>query len=258
MVSPRFHITDDVMAYARVATGYRPGGPNVGVAGVPPQVDADTLVNYEIGLKSELLDRRAMLDVAVFYIDWSDIQITVVDPATNISYNANAGSARSRGVELTSTYSPVNGLTFGLNASYTDAILTSDLPANAPPLGWRDGDRLPYAPRWNASATVDYAVPLTGTWSAQFDAGYRYIGDRYSDPPGYPLAVRMGDYRVFDASAAVSDERWTVRLYARNLTDERAYLSSSIATEPLSGALDHIEATILQPRTIGLSVDLRF
>jgi outer membrane receptor protein involved in Fe transport len=51
-VSPRWHLTDDTMLYARVATGYRPGGPNTIVPGMPPQVDADELTNYELGFKS--------------------------------------------------------------------------------------------------------------------------------------------------------------------------------------------------------------
>ena len=50
-VNARYHFTDQVMAYGRIATGYRPGGPNVALAGVPPTVNSDTLTSYEGGIK---------------------------------------------------------------------------------------------------------------------------------------------------------------------------------------------------------------
>src|SRR3546814_17676395 len=64
------------MLYGRVATGYRPGGPNVIVPNVPPSVDADRMTNYEIGLKADLADRMVSVDAAFFWLDWTDIQVT--------------------------------------------------------------------------------------------------------------------------------------------------------------------------------------
>ena len=259
MVSARYHLSDDAMLYGRIARGYRPGGPNVGVAGVPPQVDADTLVNYELGLKATLLDGRAQVDLAAFYIDWSGIQINVTDPATSISYSANAGSAESQGVEFSASLKPVPPLLLGLNLAYTDAKLTSELPPNAPPqLGWRSGDRLPYAPKWNASLTAAYDVALPGDWSANVGGGVRYVGARLSDPESYPLAVRSGDYLVLDLNAQLARGPWVLHAFVRNLTDERAYLSAGQLTHPLTQAPHHIEATILAPRTVGLGLDVRF
>src|SRR3546814_7350659 len=69
-VSPQFHINEDAMLYGRVATGYRPGGPNVIVPNVPPSVDADRMTNYEIGLKADLADRMVSVDAAFFWMDW--------------------------------------------------------------------------------------------------------------------------------------------------------------------------------------------
>jgi outer membrane receptor protein involved in Fe transport len=190
----------------------------------------------------------------LFYIDWRDIQISKVDPTLNVSFNANGGTARSRGVELSTSYSPVRNFVIGFNASYVDATLTEDVPE----LNGRDGDRLSYAPKWDASLTADYDVRVTPLWSAHFGGGYRYVGDRYSDVQSSPFALRAPSYTVLDLNASVSNDRWTFRLYGRNLTDERAYLSPSAVTDPLSGAPDHVETAILQPRTIGLSADVRF
>ena len=138
MLSPRFHVNEDVMIYARVASGYRPGGPNVALPGVPASRDSDTLVNYEIGLKSQSTDRRFLLDLAVFHIDWRDIQLTVAGAAGS-SFGINGGKAQSQGVELATSYSPVRGLRLGLNSAYTDATLSEDVPQ----LAGVSGDQLP-------------------------------------------------------------------------------------------------------------------
>src|SRR3546814_9726493 len=85
------------MLYGRVATGYRPGGPNVIVPNVPPSVDADRMTNYEIGLKADLADRMASVDVALFWMDWTDIQVTRA--FGGVSGGANGGKATSKGIE---------------------------------------------------------------------------------------------------------------------------------------------------------------
>ena len=54
-VSPRWHASTDTMLYARVASGYRPGGPNPRALDLPPTTVADTLTNYELGLKTQFL-----------------------------------------------------------------------------------------------------------------------------------------------------------------------------------------------------------
>src|SRR5262249_47768086 len=73
-----FHLDPDTMLYARVATGYRPGGGCVGCGnptlGQPDLFGPDTLTNYEVGLKGQLLDHRLQLELSAFLIDWNDIQ----------------------------------------------------------------------------------------------------------------------------------------------------------------------------------------
>src|SRR5205809_2380832 len=60
MVSPEFKLGKDLMLYARIATGYQPGGPNVAAPGVPPTVNSSTVTSYEGGLKSEFFDHRLL------------------------------------------------------------------------------------------------------------------------------------------------------------------------------------------------------
>ena len=106
-LAPRWRVSDDTMLYARVATGYRPGGPNVLTHSahiVPPTFNSDKATNYELGIKTDLFDGMLRLDAAVFYIDWEDIQLLVSDGV--VSGNGNGGTAESQGVEWAATLLP--------------------------------------------------------------------------------------------------------------------------------------------------------
>jgi len=252
MFSSRLHVSEDTMIYGRIANGYRPGGPNVPLAGAPRQVDADSLVNYEVGLKSQFYERRASLDVAVFYIDWSDIQLAVANGG--VSYLSNAGSAQSQGVELSAAFAVTQGLRLGLTAAYTDATLTEDVPA---PGTGRDGDRLPRIPKWSGSLTADYSFALHSDWTGRVGAGYRYVTRRLSDLESSPEVIEADSYSSLDLSAGVSSGSWSVRLFARNVTDERAELTNNIVSNAL-GQQQFVVGVPLQPRTIGLGLDVTF
>src|SRR3546814_8434892 len=87
-ISPQYHFTDDTMVYARVATGYRPGGPNVILPGLPPTFDPDTVTNYELGLKTRLFTPDMSIDVGVFRMDWdrSEEHTSELQSLMRISY----------------------------------------------------------------------------------------------------------------------------------------------------------------------------
>ncbi len=252
-LSPRFHINDDSMIYARVASGYRPGGPNLAMPGVPPSVDSDSLVNYEIGFKSILLDRKLTLDIAAFYMDWKDIQLNVV--VGGAAALANAGSARSQGIEGSILWEAVEGLRLGANGAYTDAKLKADMPPGA---GGLDGDRLPYIPKWSGSLTADYRAALSDTLGLQLGGGLRYTGSRLSDVESSPLAIKTSGYTALDLNAAVTiDERWTLRAYARNVTDSGGAVTRGLSTDALGG-VNYVVVVPTQPRTVGLALEVAF
>src|SRR5688572_4727585 len=146
-VSPRWHASSDTMLYARVASGYRPGGPNPRALDLPPTTNADTLANYELGLKTQFLAGRASFNVAAFRIDWRNIQQAVV--VGGIGSGDNTGDAVSKGCELEASYLPIDRLRLGINAAYTDARLTAPAEGIA-------AARLGNTPRWSVSALVDY------------------------------------------------------------------------------------------------------
>lgn len=126
-VTPEYKIDDDQMVYAKVATGYRPGGPNAVppsaiLPGVSQTFNPDRLISYEAGYKATLLNNSLSFDAAVYYTDWTDIQIQTSDAGFN--FIVNGGSARTQGAELAILYVPIDGLTLGLDGSLIQGNLT--------------------------------------------------------------------------------------------------------------------------------------
>jgi iron complex outermembrane receptor protein len=265
-IAPRWHVSDDTMVYGRIATGYRPGGPNDlppnAPASVPKQYQADQTTNYEVGVRSDLLDKRLSVDVDAFLVDWKKIQLFedfIVAGQPPFGINANGGTARSKGVEWTLGLTPVTGLTFTLTGAYVDAYLTSP----APEAGGNDGDPLPYAPKWSTSLDGAYTWRAFGDYNAFAGATWSYIGSRFNDFSALPGATGafepeprpdLPSYNTVNLRAGIEDGRWTFELYCKNLGDTRGityYVNTG--TPNYGGALGYV-----QPRTLGGTVTARF
>jgi iron complex outermembrane receptor protein len=257
-ISPRWRPNDNTMIYARIANGYRAGGPNVGVIGslaIPPAYDSDTTINYELGIKTDLTD-TLRLDATVFRIDWSDIQLLVAEVVGSqlVSGNANGGEAISQGLEWAATWRPMDGLNVVWTGAYTDAHLSSDPPA-ASALVMADGDRIPFTPEWSSSVDVDYEWTAFGTTNAYVGGGVRYVSDQMSnfatifDPP--PAQIELPSHTVVDLRAGLDFERFDIEVFARNVTDERG--PTRMGPTPDSG-----DAAVLRPRTIGVTLTAEF
>jgi len=256
-IAPRWHITDTTMAYARVATGYRPGGPNAlppGTTGVPPTYQADSTVNYELGTRTDLLDHRVSIDVAAFVVNWHKIQL--LEDVGGFGVNTNGGTARSKGVEWTLGATPVTGLTFTLTGAYVDAYLTEDALA----AGGHDGDPLPYVPKWSTSLDGAYTWRAFGDFSAFTGATWSYVGSRFSDfglvPGGAEPVARaeLPSYNTVNLRAGLDDARWTFELYVKNIGDERGIVYYLNQSSPNLGGVIGLS----QPRTVGATISARF
>ena len=249
--SVKYQLADDAMLYARVANGYQPGGPNVAGPGIPPTVGASKLVNYEVGLKTRALQDRVMLDVSLFRMDWKDIQVIASAPVTNTAFLINGGEARSQGVEASATLRPVEQILLSANFAYTDAKFT----VNIPELNASVGQRLPHVPRYAASATAEYSFDLASEWEARVGGGVRYTDERPAylfSPAAAPLVYRERSYVALDLNASVVHDSWKIGLFARNVLDKRAFVTDT----PVNGV--QLNGAVLQPRSIGLSIDRSF
>jgi outer membrane receptor protein involved in Fe transport len=256
-VSPRFEFTDTTSVYARVATGFRAGGPNVLPPGAPPGTpaayDSDEVTNYELGLKSANAAGTFSLDVAAFYLDWTDVQLLAV--VNGVGVNANGGTAVSQGVEFTATSSPGSGLSFTLTGAYTDAELTEDTD---PIIGGLDGDPLSFVPEWTLGLGGDYEWAVFGDATAYVGGQVSYVGERPADFGNRDAAgdIREADaYTTFDLRAGIIRERWSIELYGKNLSDEEGITDIEQPGNFPNGA---VGISTIRPRTIGLALGARF
>lgn len=247
LVTPRFRFTPDLMAYARIASGFRPGVPNPVVPSFPSQSESDSTNNYEIGLKADFFDRTLSLDASLYYIDWQDMQVTVIDPGTRIVYTSNGGGAKSEGVELSLTSRPLTGLTIAAWASYTNAVLTQNFPAGSQTYGVKDG-RLPFTPRVSGNLSLDQEFPLSGELSGFVGGTVSYVGERFGQFTNSPARQALPSYTRADLRAGVRANSWSASLYVNNLTDERGLLQGGV------GYFYPLARIYITPRTIGLNV----
>lgn len=280
-LSPQFKLGEDIMLYARVATGYQPGGPNVAVPGVPPKVDSSMLDSYEIGLKSQFADQRFQLDLAAFRIDWEDVQVAA--SFNGIGGLVNGGEATSEGAELSSLFRATDEWTIGFNIAYTKAKVKNDFDPTVIPQNGFDvilntglaGDRMPYVPELSWALTAEYAFATNGGLNGQVGAALRGVGDQVNDTterqritaPGDPSTVLVPDeitaplelesYQALDLYAGIGKGSWEVRVYANNVTNEGAWSSLS-PLNSLTGTFGQVAAVPIRPRTFGIEFDYRF
>jgi outer membrane receptor protein involved in Fe transport len=251
LLTPRWRLSDQTMVYGRLASGYRPGGPNAsfGTFGTPLTFGPDKVVNYEVGLKSDLFNRRGSIEIAAYWIDWSDIQVQEVN-TLGISYIDNAGTAVSTGVEASGILRPVAGLEIDGSLAFNDGRLTSTVASGLAVA--RAGDRLPQSPRWSTNLAVQYGFPVAGGWRGVLGAEWRHVGQALGafPNPGLQRFVHPA-YEVVNLRAGVRRDRWSLDLYARNIGDSRGQTA-----DILLGASTRV--AVIAPRSFGVALARSF
>jgi outer membrane receptor protein involved in Fe transport len=247
----RFRLRPETMLYMRVASGDRPGFPNGTVPHypeIPPYVKPDTMVSYELGVKSELVNRKASLDVDLYKMNWSNAQVDLTTPDGQVQYVANAAGALSEGVEFAATYWPVSALRLAGNAAYMDTYVTQAVPA----LGIGVGARLPWSPRWTAAAMFDFRMRDLGGWTPQLVGSWRYVAAQYSSPSTLPPVGLVPAYSWTDFAFRLTKNGYELSLYAKNLFDKRAFNNGGPTTNNTTGAT-YFAGPPIEPRVVGLS-----
>ncbi len=261
-VAPRWQINRDTVLYARIATGYRPGGPNLVIpgapAGYPYTYGSDSTVNYEVGLRTYLLNRTIDIDLSAYYIDWKNIQIETdyysQTTQQNYTVTSNVGTALSQGLEWNLGWTPIHDLRFGMIGAYMDAHLTE----SAAQLTGARGDALPYVPLWSNTLNADYAWPAFAGYQAFVGGSWVFTGARYSGfaPSGGAIEshVKLPAYDQFNLQAGLRNGRYTFEVYGHNLGDARG-----ISSYGNQGGFNQTGvASIIRPRTIGMLLSATF
>jgi len=302
--SPRFIVsykpTDDAQLYAQAARGFRLGGINdpinltlctgndVAIFGHQASWKDEKTWDYELGAKTQWLDKRVTFNLDVFYSDIKDLQATTTAGSCSSRIVFNVPTARSAGVEMELFARPNINWDFGVTASYIDAKLTSSVTSTPTPGttvvvgGLADGNRLPTAPKTQAAAYLGYTLPVSNQRDFFANFTVQYVGSSFSqfenEQPGFgnictgcpnaanPYAARLDafggplstnsftfnpelpSYTIGNLRLGLKTDRWQAAFYVNNLWDETA--RTALDYERLRTA--RLGYLTNQPRTYGL------
>jgi iron complex outermembrane receptor protein len=299
-VAPRviasYKLSDQANLNAQVSRGFRLGGINDPL-NVPLCTQQDlvtfggreawkdeTAWNYEVGIKSRVLNGNAAFGVSGFYMDIRDLQATVTAGSCSSRVIFNVPRARSQGIEVEFEAAPNSNIDFAISGSFNDAELRSTLTSTdasgvvSVVSGIEEGRRLPTVPRFQLATAATYQWEVKPGALAYVTATYQHTGSRFTqvgddelgtldllsfgaNTIGAPLTAgtltydpKLPGYDVVNLRVGVRRNRWDVSAYVNNVTDERALLSF----DRERGTRARIGFLTNQPRTFGISTRLVF
>ncbi len=257
-----YRFNPQAMVYASVASGYKAGGDGPRPFN-PAQAIAfgsESVVNYEIGTKTDLLDRKLRVNLDVFYLDFKNAQLTLLScpqygGAGPCALPQNAGNAHSKGVEAEVTLRPVAGLVIDSSLSYQDWKWTC---VNPQVVGLAQGpcssdqsviSLINQQPpglekwKWNVGAQYDADLGNAGSLTPRIDVSYQgsQIGNVLAATPGSPSALygQLDAYTLTNARLTWRSRTrdLTVALAVTNVFDKYYYTSKFDLTGAGAGAI---------------------
>lgn len=296
-----WHVNPDTLTYATFSQGFRPGGFNRSVGKVAPGPDGqpqflkpngyspDSLDNYEVGLKTELLDHRLQVNLSAYYMLWKNVQYLFFNPTElgNTTFGVNGPDFEIKGAELQFAAKPTEALTLQGSVTYNeDKQKTSpclvDNVAGTPGFGQcitqinqrgvglvpfenpfgAPGSIAPFSPKVQGNLRARYDWDI-GPYQAFATGAVSYTGSMYNQPATYLsgdgvaipnttfLRYKQPAYTTFDASIGVSKDNWTATLFGSNLGNSHASTFTSSA--------QFIKSEVpIRPRVIGLKIGASF
>lgn len=273
-----YDLTDDALLYFTASEGYRIGGVNSvtpcteddlssqaqALCALPDEISIlpDQTTNYELGLHSTWLNNKLILNGSIFYIDWTDIQISDVTENGGLPITVNGGEAVSKGVELSWRGLLGNGWSTQGSYAYTNAELATDEPAFVDGDDAFSGDRLPGSPEHSFSFGLTYDTEVFGGMPLLINYGMTYTGDVYTRVGLRDFGEELPSYTLHNLSMTLSGDVWDVTLYSKNLFDKYAVTSTRAGREDIRQVAGFDVRSygqfINQPRTVGVEFTYNF
>jgi iron complex outermembrane recepter protein len=299
-VAPRvivsYKLSDTANLNAQVSRGFRLGGINdpLNVPLCSPQDlvtfsgretwDNETVWNYEVGVKSRVLNGNGAFNVSAFYMDINDLQATVTAGSCSSRVVFNVPNARTQGIEVEFEAAPTSNFDFAISSAFNDSELRSTLTSTdlsgavTVVAGIEEGRRLPTVPRFQLAAAATYQWEVKPSYLAYVTGTYQHIGSRFTqvgdeqlgtldllsfepNSIGGPLTAsiftydpELPAYDILNLRAGLRRDLWDVSIYLNNVTDERALLSF----DQERGTRARISYMTNQPRTFGITTRLGF
>ena len=263
-----FKATDDILIYYTWSQGFRPGGFNRtsksvlnGTYNTPLTFAPDTLINNELGVKTQWLQHHLEFNTTVYQEDWKNVQIEVFDPQGglgNQEFIANGPAYRVRGVETQLVARVTEGLTLTGAASWNSSNQT-----NSPYLIDIHGQPITSIP--NPYGALNSPLAQSPPFQANLRARYEFTVNEYHpfwqvgavhqshsySATGYVENFDQPGYTTYDASLGVSKDAWLVQISGENITDAR-YVTYINADQFVP------EHFVGRPRTIGAKFSYKF
>lgn len=216
-ISLAYDFTDAIMSYARISRGYLAGGFDyaTSINNEQFQFDPEYSWNYELGVKSMLLNNRLTANATVFYIDIADKQVAQLEPTVVNPENRriiNAAKAESYGAELELEYKPLPGLLFYASLGYMDSRLR-DWVTVADSFDY-DGKKTPGSPNWT------YSIGGTYRWDNGFFLGTDITGvsSYYTDPKN---SSKVDGRILVNPRIGYEGESFSLMLWAKNVFNQQ-------------------------------------
>ena len=262
-----YQVTPDVLLYGTYSRGNKSGGLNVTAGGIlnkvvrPEKVD-----NFEIGFKSQFLNRTVTLNAAAFLTNVSDYQANISVPAaegstTFIQYIANIPKVRSKGVEADIAWSPSQWVSFGASFAYTDAkyvtyVNAPNAPENNPnvnPVQNLSGVALPGVSKYAYTLFGDLSHPAGDNFEAYVHADWLHRSSFNSSATNSIYAL-VPAYGLLNGRVGLrtADGKYDFSFWARNLTNKNYYITRGGSNFGL------ITAAVGDPRTFGATLRAKF
>ena len=254
-VGLEYNPQDDIFLFANIAKGYKSGGINFG--NLSGRFDPEELINYEVGLKSDLWDKRLRANITAYYSDYTGYQLQSIDGITSIISNADAEVS---GLEMEIILAPSETVLLELVATLTDSEITDFVqegltnPATGEAL--TTGQPLPRTPEFSYRLSVEKHIDMVEARNLSAKLSYVWQDEVNLDAFG-TYGANQDSYGLLDAtlSYASDDGLWSVDLYGKNLTDEYYKTSVFLFGVSLGAAA---QAQIGIPRTYGMRFQRRF
>ena len=253
--NPRFNLmyspSDSGNVFLNIAKGFRSGtiqtqasvdaAEAIGIS-TSTGVDPDKVWSYELGTKWQLADNTVLLEAALYYSEWEDIQIQF--PTGGVIALANGGDAEISGIDLALVWAtPLDGLNVQLSGNYNESEFSEVKPgitASVPTIA--KGEQIPLVPQSNVSLSGDYTWDMSNGLTGFAFAAYSYRDSQINtsgEESGEPVEVK--------ARLGVRTDHWSAALFGNNLlNDDDAILISAVGG---------IQRQILRPLSIGLELE---
>jgi iron complex outermembrane receptor protein len=258
-IAAKYSINTETMAYASVARGYKAGGFNT-----DGTLDADLrefgeefLIEYELGVKSRLLENKLHLKAALFHDDRNEQQVKSSTGRIRengstefIDFIGNAAEGTNNGVEFEAVWYPTESLSLTANFGLLDATFDAFINSENQDLSGRDQA---HAPGYMAHLAANYNI---GAWSVSVSLDAKdnfYFSDSHD--------VQSEPYELLNTNLSYLGENWSLSLWGRNLTNEdyavRGFFFGEFGNDPRKGYAPEPYFQFGEPRVIGISYEVQ-